>query len=249
MWGKYTSFFLHFLDSRALLIKSIEWSFICKLNPYLCQMHNFFFLLHLKIFLPFSFCFRFFGWGGISLDVKLMEFKCRNNANICLLYEYFKRTISKYTSSITSWKISAIPNCFPLSNSSKKILIPSSLHSRCQSFLQASYIKSKEFFFRFSRSTQKEEKRKKSSFNFSSNIIHEESEKNRHRYFTICWCTSKSFHPFFFEAIFYTESNRIRTEVDFVDTSYQILSVSSICTTAIDNFFFDFLLPYNPFSI
>lgn len=147
------------------------------------------------------------------------------------------------------WNISAIPNCFPLSNSSKKILIPSSLHSRCQSFLQASYIKSNKFFFRFSRSTQKREKRKKTSFNFSSNIIHEEARKTVTDILQFADAPANPFILFLFEAIFYTESNRIRAEVDFVDTSYQILSVSTICTTAIDNFFFDFHPPYNPFSI
>lgn len=104
-------------------------------------------------------------------------------------------------------------------------------HFRCQSFLQASYIKSEEFSFSphsFYPSTQSE----KSSFNFTSNIIHEEAKQKRHRYFTICWCTSKSFHPLSpFETIFYTKSNRIRVKVDFVDTSYQILSV---CGTVID---------------
>lgn len=36
---------------------------------------------------------------------------------------------------------------------------------------------------------------KKNSFNFTSNSVQERS-KNRHGYFTIRWCTSKSFHPF-----------------------------------------------------
>jgi hypothetical protein len=55
----------------------------------------------------------------------------------------------------------------------------------------------------------------------------------------------------FFEAIFYTKSNRIRAEVDFVDTSYQILSVCSVCVTVIETetFLPLFLSPLILFSI
>lgn len=81
-----------FSQFRLLFTKSVERIFICKFNPYLCQMHNFS-PLHLKIFLLFAF--------------SLYIYSSEENLN-----SFFS-------------------------------------HARCQSFLQASYIKSQEYFLFF----------------------------------------------------------------------------------------------------
>lgn len=97
-----------------------------------------------------------------------------------------------------------------------KILIFSLLlRSDVKAFCKLHISNQKQFLYGRQRNEE-------SSFNFTSNSVHEEEKhEKRHRYFTICWCTSKS-SPCFSKAIFYTKSNRIRDKVDSVDTSYKI---------------------------
>ena len=114
---------------------------------------------------------------------------------------------------------------------------------RCQSFFQTSYIKSKKktetFFFSFHFLVQQ-----RNSFNFTSNSVggerewmwrrrssrsrkkningkkmkkKEKHDEECHRYFTICWCTSKSFQAFA-NSFFTLNQIALETKVDFVDT-------------------------------